>query len=52
LSFDSKIYIAGNRGLVGSVLMRSLQQKGFTNLLTRTNAEPDLTADSDGNVAL
>ncbi|MDQ3185490.1 MAG: GDP-L-fucose synthase [Pseudomonadota bacterium] len=40
---NEKIYIAGHRGLVGSALMRSLEAKGWTNLLTRTHAELDLT---------
>jgi len=38
------IYIAGHRGLVGSALMRNLRDKGFTNILTRTHAELDLTS--------
>ena len=38
----SKIYIAGHRGLVGSALVRRLQAKGYTNLVTRTHAELDL----------
>lgn len=38
-----KIYIAGHRGLVGSALVRSLESKGYTNLLKRTHAELDLT---------
>lgn len=40
---NSKIYIAGHRGLVGSALVRRLQAKGYTNLLLRTHAELDLT---------
>jgi GDP-L-fucose synthase len=40
---NAKIYIAGHRGLVGSAIVRNLQEKGFTNLLTRTHAELDLT---------
>jgi len=40
---DSKIYVAGHRGLVGSALMRQLQAKGYQNLVTRTHAELDLT---------
>ena len=40
---DAKIYIAGHRGLVGSALMRQLQAQGYTNLVTRTHAELDLT---------
>lgn len=39
----SKIYIAGHRGLVGSAIVKSLTCKGYTNLLTRTHAELDLT---------
>lgn len=39
---NSKIYIAGHRGLVGSALVRSLQVKGYTNLVFRTHAELDL----------
>ena len=40
---NSKIYVAGHRGLVGSALMQKLQNKGFTNILCRTHAELDLT---------
>lgn len=40
---DSKIYVAGHRGLVGSALMRQLQARGCHNLVTRTHAELDLT---------
>lgn len=40
---DSKIYVAGHRGLVGSALVRNLQQQGYTNLLLKTHAELDLT---------
>ena len=40
---NAKIYVAGHRGLVGSALMRNLQAKGYTNLLTRTHTELDLT---------
>ncbi len=39
---EDKIYIAGHRGMVGSALMRNLQEKGFTNLLTKTSSELDL----------
>jgi len=44
LKLDSKIYIAGHRGLVGTALMRNLRARGYTNFLTRTHAELDLTA--------
>ena len=40
---DSKIYIAGHRGLVGSALKRKLESRGYTNLLFRTHRELDLT---------
>ncbi len=39
----AKIYVAGHRGLVGSALMRNLRGLGYTNLLSRTHAELDLT---------
>ncbi len=43
MELTSKIYIAGHRGMVGSAIMRNLQQKGFHNFITRTSAELDLT---------
>jgi len=39
---DSKIYIAGHRGMVGSAIKRKLEQEGFSNFVTRTSAELDL----------
>lgn len=39
---DSKIYVAGNRGLVGSAIVRNLKQKGYTNIIERTHSELDL----------
>lgn len=39
---NSKIYVAGHRGLVGSAIWKNLQQKGYTNLVGRTHAELDL----------
>jgi len=39
---DAKIYVAGHRGMVGSAMVRRLQQAGFTNFVTRTSAELDL----------
>jgi len=38
----SKIYIAGHRGLVGSAIVKSLKQKGYTNLIYKTHKELDL----------
>jgi GDP-L-fucose synthase len=40
---NSKIYVAGHRGMVGSAIVRNLQAKGFSNILARTHAELDLT---------
>jgi GDP-L-fucose synthase len=39
---DTRIYVAGHRGLVGSALVRRLQAAGFRNIVTRTHAELDL----------
>ncbi len=39
---NSKIYIAGHRGMVGSAIVRRLQKDGFTNIVTRTSKELDL----------
>ncbi|TCN14070.1 GDP-L-fucose synthase [Bacillus sp. BK006] len=39
---NSKIYVAGHRGLVGSAIVRKLQEKGYSNLVYRTSAELDL----------
>lgn len=40
---SSKIYIAGHRGLVGSAILKNLTAKGYTNFVTRTHKELDLT---------
>lgn len=42
-----KIYVAGHRGLVGSAIVRSLQSKGYTNIIGRTHKELDLTNQRD-----
>lgn len=42
MEIDSRIYVAGHRGLAGSALVRRLQAKGYTNLITRRHAELDL----------
>ncbi len=39
---DSKIYVAGHRGMVGSAIVRKLQKDGFTRIIIRTSAELDL----------
>ncbi len=44
---NSKIYVAGHRGLVGSALMRQLESKGYTNIVTRSHAELELENQAD-----
>lgn len=39
---DSRIFVAGHRGLAGSAILRELQRQGFSQILTRTRAELDL----------
>ena len=39
---ESKIYVAGHRGLVGSAIWNNLKSKGYTNLVGRTHSELDL----------
>ncbi|MFM8312720.1 MAG: GDP-L-fucose synthase family protein [Deltaproteobacteria bacterium] len=45
----SKIYVAGHQGMVGSSITRILKQNGYTNLVTRTRAELDLTQQQEVN---
>ena len=40
---NAKIYVAGHRGMVGSAIVRELQRQGYTNLITCTHKELDLT---------
>ncbi len=42
MNLDSKIYIAGHRGMVGSAIFRVLKSKGFQNIIFRTSSELDL----------
>ena len=44
---QSKIYVAGHRGMVGSAIVRELHRQGFTNIVTRTHSELDLTRQAD-----
>ncbi|HZI02161.1 MAG TPA: NAD-dependent epimerase/dehydratase family protein, partial [Flavisolibacter sp.] len=39
---ESKIYIAGSRGMVGAAIVRKLKEDGYTNLVTRSSADLDL----------
>ena len=40
---NSKIYVAGHRGMVGSAIVRELKRQGYENIVTRTHAELNLT---------
>ena len=46
---DSKIFVAGSRGMVGSAIVRTLTRQGFTNLLTPSSKELDLRNQNDVN---
>lgn len=43
MDINSKIYVAGHRGMVGSAIKRELEKQGYKNIITRTHAELDLT---------
>lgn len=47
MDVNSKIYVAGHRGMVGSAIVANLQKKGFTNIVTRTSAELNLINQQD-----
>ncbi len=44
---DSKIFVAGHRGMVGSAIVRELQRQGYSNIITRTHKELDLTRQAE-----
>ena len=44
---NSKIYVAGHKGMVGSAIVRELKRQGYNNLVLRTHAELDLTRQAD-----
>lgn len=44
---DSKIYVAGHRGMVGSAIVRNLKEKGYTNIIGKTSKELDLMRQAD-----
>ena len=44
---SSKIFVAGHRGMVGSAIVRQLVAQGYTNIITRTHSELDLTRQAD-----
>ncbi len=45
----AKIYIAGHKGMVGSAILRNLQSRGYTNFVTRTHDQLDLTKQQEVN---
>jgi len=44
---DSKIYIAGHRGMVGSAILRKFNEEGYSNIVTRSSSELDLRSQAD-----
>ena len=44
---DSKIFVAGHKGLVGSAIVRRLKEDGYTNIITKDRSECDLTKSDD-----
>ncbi|WP_298843434.1 GDP-L-fucose synthase family protein [Clostridium sp.] len=44
---NSRIYVAGHRGLVGSAIVRNLKEKGYTNIIGKTHNELDLMSQKD-----
>lgn len=49
MDLQSKIYIAGHRGMVGGAIKRYLEDRGYTNIITRTSGELDLRVQSEVN---
>lgn len=47
MEYNSKIYVAGHRGMVGSAIMRELERQGYWNIVTRTHEELDLIRQED-----
>jgi GDP-L-fucose synthase len=47
MEFNSKIYVAGHRGMVGSAIVKDLTNKGFNNIITRTSSELNLINQQD-----
>lgn len=43
VDLDQKVFVAGHRGMVGSAIVRQLQEKGYQNIITATHSELDLT---------
>jgi len=47
IDLNQKTYVAGHRGMVGSAIVRNLEAKGFSSIVTRTHAQLDLTNQAD-----
>ena len=47
MNYDSRVYVAGNTGLVGSAIVRMLQRKGYSNILTTPSSYYDLRRQED-----
>ena len=46
---ESKVFVAGHRGMVGSAVLDNLKSKGYKNIVTKTRNEVDLTSQQDVN---
>ncbi|MBR1657031.1 MAG: GDP-L-fucose synthase [Synergistaceae bacterium] len=44
---EGRIFVAGHKGMVGNAIVRELQRQGYTNIITRTHSELDLTRQAD-----
>jgi GDP-L-fucose synthase len=44
---NSRIYVAGHRGMVGSAIVRRLEDEGYRYIITRTSSELDLTRQTE-----
>ena len=44
---NSKIFVAGHRGLVGSAIVRTLNERGYNNIVTKTRSELNLLNQKD-----
>ena len=42
MNFNSKIFVAGHKGLVGSAILKNLKEKGYQNFVLRSHSELDL----------
>ena len=47
MELSARIYVAGHRGMVGSAIVRALENKGYTNIITRSSGQLDLRRQQD-----